>query len=1277
MSPLMWSEVSMSALRAFLLFLLGCAGLAAVDAYPIRAVEVATGLSKPVAIAVVPGRPGELFVVEQHEARIRRVVLATGSVTTFLDLPNGDINTGGEQGLLGLAFHPDYASNGHLFVYLTTDKTLVGQNSGGSSSNLITGNHTEVLRFTASNPLTATTADLASRRVVLYFAQPQTNHNGGCVVFDRDGMLLVSSGDGGGQDDQHGTIGSGQDRTVYLGKILRLDVDGDDYTQDTAAHANRNYAIPADNPYVGSTQFLPEIFAFGVRNPWRVSIDLGAAGGSRHGDIWIGDVGGNKHEEVNFIPYGEIDTATSRLKARNFGWRVWEGNVKRDTSSSQTTVTPDTKPVMALSRTDGRAVAGGVVYRGSAVPAMAGLYLYGDHATQKQWALAYDRSETTAATQAEITSRLALGDATSAWGQDASGEVYATSYNNGKIFKIVPKLAITTASFANAQVSVAASYALAASNAEGTVTWTRTAGNLPPGLAISGQNLQGTPSGAGSFSFTLTATDTQLSKVSRDFTLVVEPANAVTVTTSSLPAWTAGKSGYTATLAATGGSGTYSWAATGLPSGLSLSTGGVLSGTPSTASTTSVAITASDTSSPVKTGSRTLDIIINPAPGITTTSLPNAARGVAYATTLAATGGTGTRTFFANTGDLPAWLGVSGTGVLAGTPPTDASSLDVTVRVKDAVDAEASRTWTLTITAVPAFTSTPPTSANPGSTYVYDANATGNPAPTYSLPTKPSGMAIVAATGAITWNPAAGQVGSHSVVVRATNSAGTTDQSFTIVVTDYGLPARPAMTAYLNMPASYGDGSAVPTALAATGAFSTVSATTLTPATALIPYDINHPFWSDGALKSRWAAVPTGQTVGFTATGQWIWPAGSVLVKHFDIDTDETSATNPLKRLETRLLVVGSGGSTYGVTYRWRDDGTVTKVTAAETADLTITTSAGTRIQTWYYPSPGDCMQCHTPAASYVLGPNTRQLNKSRTWANGLTDNQIRSWRQAGLFNNPPAESAIPGLDKLVALDSTASLADKVRSYLDANCSQCHRPGGPITGGFTDARFDASATDRDHVMDTITNANLGGVPGARIAIAGLRLVTPKDSSRSALYLRAHTTAADIRMPPVGRLQIDTVGTTLLKDWIDSLPAVAPQVDALASLSGIVGIAVAPRTAVAAGSPSITWTASGLPVGLAIHPATGVISGTPTVSGLFTATITATNGAGPDSETLAIAVSPPMSRSITLQRLSGYDWQVLAPSDAVLTDSGTSAQVIHLDQTKDAQVAPIAKPTTDG
>jgi uncharacterized repeat protein (TIGR03806 family) len=317
-----------------------------------------------------------------------------------------------------------------------------------------------------------------------------------------------------------------------------------------------------------------------------------------------------------------------------------------------------------------------------------------------------------------------------------------------------------------------------------------------------------------------------------------------------------------------------------------------------------------------------------------------------------------------------------------------------------------------------------------------------------------------------------------------------------------------------------------PKLLSQTGVFSNLAK--LTPATGLIPYMVNTILWSDGAVKTRWMALPADTTIHFTPNGEWTFPAGTVFVKNFELPVDDT---NPkiLRRLETRVLVRDTNGTVYGASYKWRaDDSDADLVTAGLTENITVKTAAGARNQRWFYPGRQDCLTCHTPVSGGVLGVKTRQLNGDFKYPNGETDNQLRAWNHIGLFDTNLDESNIPRFAKLVAItDSTAPLQLRVRSYLDANCSQCHRPGG--AEAFFDARFDTPLKDQGIINGPVADA---------LGISGAKIVVPGDPGKSVLFRRVNL-VGELQMPPLAKNVLDQKAVSVIAEWIDSLPPARP------------------------------------------------------------------------------------------------------------------------------------------
>jgi glucose/arabinose dehydrogenase len=356
---------------------------------------VADGMLDPV--GVTSGGDRRLYVNE----RAGRVVAIEpdGSLTVFGDLSDR-IAAGGERGLLGLAFHPDYQHNRRLFV----DYTRSG--AGGDEGDTVVAE----LRASANGA----TLDPTTERVLLTVDQPAANHNGGQLAFGPDGYLYIGLGDGGGGGDP---FGNGQNPDALLGSILRIDV-------DAAPAEGKAYAIPPDNPFAGGGG-APEIWAKGVRNPWRFSFDRTTS------QIWIGEVGQGAYEE--------IDRAPAETGGLNYGWPILEGN---HCYESATCVPPAgyQPPITEYSHADGCSVTGGYVYRGTEQPGLGGFYLFGDYCSGNLWAIQADAA---APAGGIVTPQLLLatGLAISSFGEDAAGELFLADLNGGSIYRITAPLA--------------------------------------------------------------------------------------------------------------------------------------------------------------------------------------------------------------------------------------------------------------------------------------------------------------------------------------------------------------------------------------------------------------------------------------------------------------------------------------------------------------------------------------------------------------------------------------------------------------------------------------------------------------------------------------------------------------------------------------------------------------------------------------------------------------------------------------------------------------------
>ena len=317
----------------------------------------------------------------------------------------------------------------------------------------------------------------------------------------------------------------------------------------------------------------------------------------------------------------------------------------------------------------------------------------------------------------------------------------------------------------------------------------------------------------------------------------------------------------------------------------------------------------------------------------------------------------------------------------------------------------------------------------------------------------------------------------------------------------------------------------LPLFLSQTGAFADLAA--LKPSADLLPYDVNVPQWLNGARARRWISVPTGSAIGFHATDRWSFPPGTVAVEHIDW-LPKPAEPSQVRRLETRFLITMTDGSAYGVTYRWRADGKEADLIATDDVSETLETRGekNERVRVlWVYPSPKDCLQCHTPGAGHVLGVRTRQLNRDFLYGPERADNQIRTWAGLGLLSVPPAERDLGRLPALAGLaDTGASAEHRVRSYLDANCAHCH--------GATAIH---SAWSANINMPLENQGILGGIVLGHRPDDRHFVIAPNDPSRSELYRRVSENIIGKRMPPLGNDRVDEVFVRELREWIRELP----------------------------------------------------------------------------------------------------------------------------------------------
>lgn len=387
----------------------------------IDSVRVASGLSQPCWVGAPAGDFNRVFIIEQKPSstgRVRVLDITTNpptlSPTTYLTV--SPVATADEQGLLGLAFHPDFLNNGYFWVNYNT--------SGGT---------TVIARYRANAPFATSTTANPTATTLLTIAQPFSNHNGGWMGFGPDGYLYISTGDGGSGNDPNG---AGQSLSTLLGKMLRIDVDGPDNVPGNADDGPTSYTVPATNPFPGATAPFNTIWAYGLRNPWRCSHDRTT------GELYIGDVGQNSGSSQEEISHQPADVAGS-MGGRNYGWRCMAGTLCTGLSGCTCNAANLVLPISnyATGSSSRCAVIGGYVYRGSAIPALQGHYFFADYCAAQIYTMQYTGTPNPAVVTrtsdlSPSTNGFAINTITS-FGEDAAGEIYICD-RGGELFKVVP-----------------------------------------------------------------------------------------------------------------------------------------------------------------------------------------------------------------------------------------------------------------------------------------------------------------------------------------------------------------------------------------------------------------------------------------------------------------------------------------------------------------------------------------------------------------------------------------------------------------------------------------------------------------------------------------------------------------------------------------------------------------------------------------------------------------------------------------------------------------------
>jgi uncharacterized repeat protein (TIGR03806 family) len=989
-------------------------GTAPKDGY---AAEVAFPLlfAEPVAMASPPGETNRLFVLEKPGRIMVITNLAAPSLTLFMDLRDR-VYFEQECGLVGIAFHPQYASNRYFYLVYTF-----------SPNGTFAGINIQLSRFEAS-PLDPNQAFPESELPLITQYDGDPWHQAGDLHFSPDGYLYISLGDGG----QAGPDNAQHIDANFFSGILRIDVDKRPGSLPPNPHAGSttNYAIPPDNPFLGATKFngLPvdpqkvrtEFFAVGLRNPWRFSFD------SATGNLYSNDTGDTYREEVNLI-----------LKGANYGWPYREGTLTHTNAVPQGYDLSALAPPIAEYGYEsggagtGKAIAGGIPYRGTNLPALQGTYIFSDFWTGDIGLIRLppsDRASQSKEIQNQIVQTENLLRARSAqleanqaeWEKrwlemDRSWTVLdpmqAVSSNGARLAKLRDRSIL-----ASDLLPWDDTYTVAARTDLTNITAVRLELMLDDSLPNYG------PGRGASGNFVLSEFAVSATPVSDPATTVRVPLTNPTADFSQI-------------------------------------------GWPVESSLDSLSETGWAIAPAVGQAHQAVFEFETPA------SFPGGAL-LSFSLKQSYGGQVVIGRFRISISSSP------------NPPAADlASSLAEILRLS-AQDRTAKQKERLALY----FRST-----DPGIQNIQEQLA--------ALRQKQLDLAWTE-SGPIEW--IANQPGMASF--------GINPRSGDLLMADMLNGVLRRLVPFAS------DRPSFPATLAETGIFSDLA--TLSPQTGIVPYSVNVPFWSDHAVKKRWFSLPEHhQVITFSADGNWQFPPGTVWIKHFDLELTNSLPTSA-RRLETRVLIRNSEG-VHGATYRWDKAGQNAYLVPAEGQNEIIQIYDGVQAnsQVWRYPSRAQCGQCHTSSGGYALGFNTAQLNRKMD-AGEFSPNQIQALSDAGYFHAKVTNRySLPALAH--ARNSEVSREYRVRSYLHANCAQCHQPGAAGR-----SLWDARITTPRNLTGLIN-----GLPAHGSKHPDDRLVKPGAAEASVLVQRLSALDAT-HMPPFGSGLVDVEAIVLLSGWIN-------------------------------------------------------------------------------------------------------------------------------------------------
>ncbi|MES2438693.1 MAG: PQQ-dependent sugar dehydrogenase [Verrucomicrobiota bacterium] len=1010
-------------------------------------------------MCIVPYPGTNKLICVAKEGRIFTFDNDPAANTTHLFLDlSSVVFTNSDCGMTWIVFHPEFGQVGSPNRNYVYI-TYKWKPAGGNGNE----SYWRLARFTVTTDGSGQpTADPASEQILIQQYDQQQWHDSGCMAFGPNGYLYVATGDEGGSNDQFNDGQKINDR-LFSG-ILRIDVDQKPGSHPIRRQPLRHPATPAAWPDSFTANYtIPDT------NPF---VDEAGGNLEEFYSIGVRQPYRISYDSVSGLLWlaesgqdsrEELDIITA---GANFGWPFREGSIARPTGP-QPPVVPSpiignlTEPIWDASHATDACIVGGFVYRGAAHPTLVGKFLTVDNVTGHIRAHTYDGATATNDLLTDMPSG-SVYSGTSTIGWDQSGEPIFVKINGtgtrGRYFKLSTAPAATTRS------GWFRFEDQAAGNTSGYVSDNpdnATENSVAGGVRMLANDNEGVASANVAYNAGTGVSPTGF------------PANTrgVRMAAADADGWPGNQPGDLHTESKLGVINDF-----------------------------------------------TIELSFKPAAG----SLADG-----YQCFVGLDGQTGT-TPPADGEDgvalqpfrLMRW-GRNDAG--ATTFPLNSGDLYLNVRTLN----PATSTWT-----------TVPLKVLPLASFVenawYHLSIVGDTAAgtltVFRYDTATSSYTQIAQATGYVGNLQAGvwSVGRGFYAGNAADWVADTDFD-EVRITDSALPSSKFL---------YGTQPVIPTIppvdppplLSQTGAFADLA--TLTPGSGVVPYTVNAPLWSDRAAKKRWIALPNdgvhdapSEKIAFQPEGNWEFPTGTVFIKHFELPVDDANPS-VLRRLETRFIVMPTTGEPFGFTYKWRADQSDAELMPAgldEQIDI-ATIGGGVRQETWTYPGRSDCRFCHNGNADHVLGVKTQQLNGDMTYPlTGRTANQLETLGALGWFDNSYRADLVPWMLKSHNVaETTASLTDRVRSYIDSNCSQCHQPGG--VRAFFDARLTTPLAQQGLIYGEIETTYGDDLN---------RVIRPGDPDRS-IMLRRLASTAEIKMPPIAKHIVDQPALQLFTDWIHSL-----------------------------------------------------------------------------------------------------------------------------------------------